>query len=88
VVINLFDQAYLEHPAHDWTEALQIPSEMLLDCHNAKYPPLNWDSLHAIHAASEQAVRELRHEDMWTTKVVSPLLQEALQKTSLEAHLV
>ena len=61
---------------------------MLLDCHNAIYPPLNWDSLHAIHAASEQAVRQLKHEDKWTSEVVIPLLHETLRTSSLKACLV
>ena len=52
------------------------------------YPPLNWDSLHAIHAASEQAVRQLKHEDKWTSEVVIPLLHETLRTSSLKACLV
>lgn len=61
---------------------------MLLDSHNARYPPLNWNRLGDIHAACEHATRELQHEDMWTTAVVVPLLQEALQPSALKARLV
>ena len=61
---------------------------MLLDSHDVRYPPLNWDRLGAIHAACERATKELQHEDMWTTTVVMPLLLEALQSSALEGRLV
>lgn len=61
---------------------------MLLDSHNARYPPLSWERLTAIHASCERAINEMQDDDMWTTAVVMPLLQEALHSSALEARLV
>ena len=59
---------------------------MMLDTHTERYPPLDWAHIKEIHNASEQATREMRNEDTWTTKVVIPVLQEGLRSTALEAH--
>jgi hypothetical protein len=59
---------------------------MILDTHTERYLPLDWVHIKGIHNASEQAIREMRNEDTWTTKVVIPVLQEGLRSTALEAH--
>jgi hypothetical protein len=61
---------------------------MMLDTHTERYPPLDWVHIKEAHHASEQATREMRNEDTWTTKVVIPVLQEGLQSTASEAHQV
>jgi hypothetical protein len=61
---------------------------MLLGTHTERYPPLDWAHIKAIHNASEQAIRDMRSEDVWTTKVVIPVLQEGLRSRVLEAHQV